>query len=116
MVKRKTQERLACSRLRASYFRLACFIFVTSLPSESLAQARERSEIYQTQGSYPYQGNASVLANAFVKSRTLPLPFWQKQVTIIQRLSIMFTSNSKREFVPRDQVSPLRVTVHYFYT
>ena len=35
----------------------------------------------------------------------------------LQGLSITFTSNRKREFVPRDQVSPLLVVYcHYFYT
>ena len=35
----------------------------------------------------------------------------------MERLSIAFTANGKREFVPRDQVSPLLVfTIYYNYT
>ena len=36
------------------------------------------------------------------------LPFLRSK-NILERLSIEFTSNGKREFVPRDQVSPLLV-------
>ena len=32
---------------------------------------------------------------------------------ILERLSIMFTSNCKREFVPRDQVSPITCRLHF---
>ena len=39
------------------------------------------------------------------------LPFWPFLCSkkTLERLSIKFTSNSKREFVPRDQLSPLLV-------
>ena len=80
----QTKERLACSRLQDSStgrglgreifpttapFQIARvlsstwpFDFAMSLLPESLAQASEGSEIYQTQGSHPYEGNASDLA------------------------------------------------------
>ena len=45
------------------------------------------------------------------------LCFRERICGLIERLSITFTSNSKREFVPRDQVSLyLSLTVHFFYT
>ena len=39
----------------------------------------------------------------------LVVNFIRSLICIIERLSITFTSNGKREFVPRDQVSPLLV-------
>ena len=40
---------------------------------------------------------------------TVTLHWVTSDLLAIERLSITFTSNSKREFVPRDQVSPLLV-------
>ena len=40
-----------------------------------------------------------------------------RQVLTVERLSIMFTSNGKRKFVPRDQVSPINCRLLFiFYT
>ena len=44
-----------------------------------------------------------------VLSINLNLLLFAVAVVIIERLRFMFTPNGKREFVPRDQVSPLIV-------
>ena len=56
-------------------------------------------------------------------STRLAFKIWEHLVSThgyvrsLERLSFTMTSNGKREFVPRDQVSPyLSFIVHYFYT
>ena len=38
-----------------------------------------------------------------------------RQVLTVERLSITFTSNGKREFVPRDQVSPITCRLLFIF-
>ena len=42
-------------------------------------------------------------------------PFIDKSMVMLERLSITFTSNGKREFVPRDKVAPISLSFCLFH-
>ena len=63
----------------------------------------------------PFRGRFSCLLSdkALAKIKEICV----RQVLTVEGLSIMFTSNAKSEFVPRDQVSPINCRLLFiFYT